>query len=212
MKTPNYCKTILLLISGAFLFLSAPLYAQDESGEEAVEEAGESAGLTQGQAAVIVARRLRILSGNADATQAGAALALSARGIQPKGGWDLGSPLAPADLALILVQALGLEDEFSPEQLAAEDPQPLYDLLEARFGVNVQEIVSGGQSAGGGIQDNQGQLGTVDASSDPLEGADIPEGERYIPVTEEVLDRVLEETSVGQAPGTGAGNITPSGP
>ena len=212
MNTHRFSKFFLILVSTTLITAVMPAFGQDESAEPAAEN---EAGLTQGQAAVLIARRLGLFkSSSAAPTQASAIQVLSARGVSPKGGWDAVAVLTPGQLARLLVQALGLEQELSEAQIAGDDAQPYIDLLIEKFGVDVSQIGTGAALAnavprknkGAGIGPTDGETLTDPLGTPPLTGGDI---DNVVPVSQKDLVDALNAIVGGSG---GSGNITPSAP
>ncbi|WFB34746.1 hypothetical protein P3T73_11300 [Kiritimatiellota bacterium B12222] len=220
MRTPTFSKPFLLLLSGILFLAWQPVVAQEEAPAEeapaeetpAAEEETTKDTLTQGQAAVIIARRLGLTTETSGAsTQARAMQLLSARGVNPTGGWDADAVLLPGDLARLLVQALGLESELSEAQIAGTDNSPYVDLLIEKYGVDVEDIVSANTLNAKGNAGRFHQIGLVN-SSDPLLTADVPTGNNAsdIPVSQADLEQTLK--AIANENSGGQGNVTPSAP
>ena len=204
MKTLTYSKFFLSGFIGLLLFTVSPVFAQDTENEPA--EAEETETYTQGQAALVIARRLGLCSGTVRApTQARAIQLLSALDIAPAGGWVPEDPLSPGGFARVMVKALGLEGELSEEEIAGDSDQAYFDILNENYGVDLQrrDRVLGSIVGSGDIA----------TSSDPLDGADLPAGDtrEEIPVSQEDVNATLAAISGGNT-GGGGNNITPSAP
>ena len=216
MRTPRFGKSFLLLLSAAFFMTTLPTQAQEEGTEESAPAA---ATMTQGQAAVIIARRLGLLADSSQApTQAQAIQLLTSRRVSPKGGWDAEAALSSGNLARMLVQALGLESELSENQIAGDDATPYIDLLIENYGLDVTELGSAsdlnntdtGRMTGGMGGDSSSDLFRAPATIDD-------NNQQAIPVSQQDLNEALTAL-VGAAGGgsgqvdSGSGNVTPSAP
>lgn len=121
----------------AFIFLLASAFG----GVQAAESATQEASIKQGDAAVVLAKRLGLFHSMTENPSPDSAMQLlSARGITPPGGWDADASMTAGDTARLLVQALGLEGELSEAQIASDDPQAYIDLLKKSFGVDVTSL------------------------------------------------------------------------
>lgn len=185
------------LLCTILIGLSSSLYAQVEAG------AVPAASLTQGQAAVVMARQLGLFNGSAAPTQAQAIQLLSARDIAPAGGWDSEELLNAGDLARMLVYALGLEEELGEEQLASADNDAFIDLLIEEYGVDVNEIANANDFESSAAFDS-GSVG--DSSTDPLDGPPLDDvSSDDSPVVDSAdLDATLAAIIGGAAGGGGA--------
>ncbi len=213
MRTHRFSKFFLLLLSTTLLTAVLPAFGQDDAAPAAAKEAG----LTQGQAAVIIARRLGLFNVAASAaTQASAIQLLSGRGVAPEGGWNADTLLTPGQLARLLVQALGLEDELSEAQIAGTDNQPYIDLLIEKYGVDVSELGTAAEVAGAvpgdnGLNDPADESNKDPLVSSPLSGPGDDSEPESIPVSQSDLEATLAAI-VGGSGGGGSGNMTPSAP
>ncbi|MDF3127836.1 hypothetical protein P0Y35_01375 [Kiritimatiellaeota bacterium B1221] len=212
MRTHRFSKFFLLLLSATLVTAVLPVFGQEEEAPAEKEEAG----LTQGQAAVIIARKLGLFSNEATAaTQASAIQMLTARGVAPQGGWDAGAMLTPGELARLLVKALGLEVELAEAQIAGEDTQPYVDLLIEKYGVDVNEIatsagVSGSVPGDSGF-DKESVTGDDPLTRSFLETTTDDSEPQAIPVSQADLEATLAAIVGGSSGGT-SGNMTPSAP
>lgn len=217
MRTQRFGKSFLLLLSAVFFMTSLPTLAQEEGTEESTPAAAE---MTQGQAALIIARRLGLLTGSAEApSQARAIQLLTARGVAPKAGWDASALLSSDDLARILVQALGLEGELSEAEIAGDDATPYIDLLIEKYGLDVTQLASASDFNNAGTGESGAAALGNDSTTDPLR---VPvqiddNNQQVLPVSQQDLNAALAAL-VGAGGGSGgqvdsgAGNITPSAP
>jgi|GEM_PF-1853976 len=220
MRSITIRNYFLFLLSASLFALMLPTHAQDEppAVEAPAVEAEEPAStLTQGQAAVIIARSLGLFSGQvAVPTQAQSIQLLLARNISPAGGWDPAAELSAGDLARMLVFALGSQDELSEAELAADNNDPFIDLILEKTGTDIPAIITANRL--NRVPILAGTDSFDGATSDPLIILPLEEfaDEDEIPVDQEDLEETLASVvasqggSGGQVDG-GSNNITPSG-
>lgn len=137
MTTLRFGKFFLLLLSVVMLMATSSVMAQEETTEETEEAA---APLTQGQAAVILARRLGLFGSDEVPTEARAIQMLKGQGISPKDGWQVDGFLRSGDLARMLVKALGIDNRLTPEQIAGEDDTPFFEILTSTYGLDLSTL------------------------------------------------------------------------
>ncbi len=158
MKKQSVTKWFLVLFIGA-VFSAYPVYAQEDNEEQNDGEnqeltegqngqQGEGVGqpqtMTQGQLAIILARRLGLVVGTPlSASPVAAILALEQVGVSPRGGWSSESEVTTGDLASVLNIMLGNEvDETAGDQAQAEVDAAIAS------GVNFANITSALATAG----------------------------------------------------------------
>ncbi|GEM_PF-4817415 len=100
---------------------------------------------TQGEAALLLAKKLGLFSGSSiPATPAGAIKLMNLKGIVPPGGWVNDKGLTVGDAAIILVQALGLEEKLDSGK--KNDPAANVELIKSEYGedlvANVKQALS----------------------------------------------------------------------
>lgn len=206
MKFTDTPRFFLSLLCGVSLLLAPLTFAQD--GEESSEQSQEVA-LTQGRAAVLLANSLGLYVGqDRPLTPDEAIQLLMAEGISPFGGWKPGSIIEVGDVARILVQALGLDSDFSEEQVNDPSSQAYKDTLVENFGIDIDDIVAGGVD--------------ITSGPNPVDGSptDPEQAEISIPailVSEADLQKALADVvptpgGTGTQVDGGSSNITPSAP
>lgn len=221
MRTIRFGKSFLLLLSTMVFMGTLPATAQEAKAEEsATAEEPANSTLTQGQAAVILARRMGLFSESGETPTAARAMQLlSARGISPKAGWEADALLDAGQLARMLVQALGLESELTDDQIAGEDATPYIDLLIEKYDLDVTTLNTAADLNATRTDDMRGS-NTSASSTDPLRypvNPNASEGQDVIPIRLVDLERAL--AAVVGAPGSDSGqvnrrtnNMTPSAP
>lgn len=204
MRSISFNKYFISITAAILCLSSINGFAQSDP------EPTSAPAFTQGQAAVILARRLGLFHSETGApTQARAIQLLSARNVAPNAGWEADEELPAGDLARILVAALGLDGELSEDQLADDDDQPFIDLLIERYDVDVNQVVSSGN-----FRYTTATVGSGSESSDPLLTDPV---NPTMPVDQDDLNTILDAivgsqgTSGGQVGGSNS-NITPSAP
>jgi len=216
-----------LLLPAALVFSTPQAFAQD--GESEPTEETESQSITQGEAALILARRLGFFVGTTrPMDQQNAVKVLMENNIRPFDGWKVNDPLTVGDLARLLVQSMNRENEIPEEDQSNPDTTAYRDLLEREYGLNLEKIVASLRRTGSS-KDPKG-TGPLDdtASSDPLEGrsgeGDVDElgGGSPVnlntPLSEEDIQAVLTSTAPAQGGGSSgqvdddADDTTPSSP
>ncbi len=106
-----------------------------------VAQALPDQGVSQGRAAVILATALGLNPGSDTSITEDRAIALlSAEGIAPTGGWNSDAELNAAELARFMGQALGLDEEFTQEQLSDSTAQAYKDALVSDFDIDVDNL------------------------------------------------------------------------
>lgn len=112
----------LLLMFAVGTFVGQPVLAEEKNDENKGKEAVKEQTMTQGQLAIILARRLGLVVGTPlSASPAVAILALEQVGVSPSGGWSSDAEVTTGDLASILNILLGNEvDPNAEDQAQAE--------------------------------------------------------------------------------------------
>lgn len=226
MKSP-YLKFPHVLMIGVLCLGLTHIHAQDETAPEASSD--ESAGITQGEAALLLARKLGFFVGSTRPMDVQNAIkVLLENKISPFNGWRSSDPLTAGDLARLLVQSLNRADEIPEADRDNPETTAYRDLLEREYGMDLNKIIASLRRVPGS-KDPKG-TGPLDdsASSDPLEGrsgdGDVDElgGGSPVnlntPVNESILVAALRATAPtpgdgdsGQV-GEGSNNVTPSTP
>ncbi len=161
MKKQSVTKWFLVLFIGA-VFSAYPVYAQEDNEEQNDGEnqeltegqngqQGEGVGqpktMTQGQLAIILARRLGLVVGTSlSASPVAAILALEQVGVSPRGGWSSESEVTTGDLASVLNILLGNEvDETADDQAQAEVDATIASVANITSALATAGIISSGQ-------------------------------------------------------------------
>lgn len=229
MKIPAR-KLLTFSMIGALLCLGAGrLYAQDGAQEGGGEAAPETDTFTQGEAALLLARKLGFFVGTArPMDQQNAIKVLLENGIRPFNGWSPNDPLTAGDLSRLLVQSLGREDEIPEAERDNVETTAYQDLLEREYGMDLNQIIASVRQ----IPSSKDPKGTgpmdESASSDPLESrsgeGDVDElgGASPVnlgtPVNESIVLAALSATAPTPGGGDsgqvdeGSDNVTPSAP
>lgn len=158
-------------------------------------------GVTQGELAMILVNVLGLANDlPAGATEFDAIALLLARGIAPLDGWDAERPVMLADLAVVLVRALGGEDEVENP----DDPQSWITAAQS-LGIDLSSVTG---AAGGGdpLTDDQELPPQLVVPPDPVDREDVGmpvevaggvQGAQYagfwLPVSLDDLIRIVRE-------------------
>lgn len=196
------CKaTTLLHLFFALTFLCA-------TAVTAQEEKAANQEITQGQAAVLLVRRLGLWQDDSIVlTQNEAISRLDNLNIAPLGGWDVESLLTVNELARMLSQALELDGEFSEAEKSDPDAKAHKEALIAQYNLDVDDLVQ--QLARNRVQIPSAVGRIPDTTeSDPVTKPNPPETDGFIPTVEE-FDILLGAVTSIQSPSQ---NITPSAP
>jgi hypothetical protein len=158
MKKSTLISSCTLLMTCWFMGGNA-LVAQ-ETAEETPP--AEEMAINQGRAAVLLANSLGFyVSQDGPLTPVRAVELLMQNGISPLDGWKVNEMLTVDTMAIILGQALGLDENFTEEQKADPTGQPYKDALIAEFNLDLDQIVSGAIQVTSGPNPNDGAPGTV---------------------------------------------------
>lgn len=175
-------------------------------------------GMSQGEAAVVLAQRLGLSASNTKPLSPTEAVRLLMENqITPFGGWQLDQPLLVKDLARVLVQALGAADQIPADQRDNADTTAYVDYLTREYNLDMSSIAEALSQLGGAPNpQGSGLLGDA-TSSDPLEnsgaGGEPDEtfggspGNLNLPVNLVTLQEVLF-TAVPSTGGGGGGGDT----
>jgi hypothetical protein len=161
MKKQSVTKWFLVLFIGA-VFSAYPVYAQEDNEEQndgenqeltegqngqQGEGVGQQKTMTQGQLAIILARRLGLVVGTPlSASPVAAILALEQVGVSPRGGWSSESEVTTGDLASVLNIMLGNEvDETADDQAQAEVDATIASVANITSALATAGIISSGQ-------------------------------------------------------------------
>lgn len=145
MKKNSMMKWFMVLLLGA-LVVAPPVFAQPEEEQSVVEtqEIVEEQTMTQGQLAIILARRLGLVVGTPlTASPVAAILALEQVGISPSGGWSADEPVTLGNMATVINAYLGNEVDSG-----AADPEAAAVEVAVASGVDFSSIASALASAG----------------------------------------------------------------
>ncbi|MDA3873116.1 MAG: hypothetical protein PF795_04070 [Kiritimatiellae bacterium] len=200
MRTTSKSSLLLHLFLALSMLCGTTLLAQDE--EASVEE------ITQGQAAVLLVRRLGLWQDNGIVlTQNQAISRLENLNIAPLGGWDADEGLPVNEVARMLAQALQLDGEFSDAEKSDPDAKAHKEALIAQYNLDVDDLVQ--QLARNRVQ-FRSAVGRISdrIESDPLTKPNPSETDGFIP-TEEEFTAILDVVTNVQSP---TQNITPSAP
>jgi len=161
-KTPSI-QFFSLLFSGSLLLAPLHVFSQDESMDEMPEEESSSEAvseqaISQGRAAVLLANSLGLYVDQAEPlTPVEAIMLLTSRGISPLGGWELNGTLTTENMARIIVQSLGLDEEFTEEQRNDPTAQAYKDILIEEYDVDIDNLLSSGVELTSGTNPAEGE-------------------------------------------------------
>ncbi len=186
---------------------------------ESEEEAPAPAAYTQGDIAILLVTKFGLLDGLANTpTPTEAVSLLMEHGITPFDGWDIYNPMSTGDLARILVQALGRVGDIDEEERDNPETDAYQDFLVREYNIDLSNIMDELEKLSGVSKlQGSGALGEA-VSTDALKGHG-KDGTVRVPVTENLLRKVLESLPVARGGGDDGQqvddekeNVTPSVP
>lgn len=207
MRTISKSNLFLQLFLAVSMLCGTALFAQeaDTPSEE----------ITQGQAAILLVRRLGLWQDSGIVlTQNEAILRLQNLNIAPLGGWDTGEPLNLNELARMLAQALELDSDFSEAEKSDPEAKAHKEALIAQHNLDVDELV---QQLDRNRVRIPSALGRVldSTETDPVNKPNPSETDEFIPAAEAQnllaadVEAVLTAATGVAAPSQ---DITPSAP
>jgi hypothetical protein len=211
MKKNHISHFLTAVLCGCFVCSVPVVFAQEDASEEAAEATAETAevAISQGRAAVLLANSLGLYVGYLDPlTPEQAIQLLIAEDISPLGGWEPQAEMNVNTIARLLAQALGLDEDFTDEQVSDPTSQAYKDALIAEYDVDIDSLVSSGILITSGPNPNEG----FPVNSDQEETGD-PEILVSEPDVRATLAALVPTTGGdgGQVDG-GSTNVTPSAP
>lgn len=199
MRTISKSNLFLQLFLAVSMLCGTALFAQE--ADTSSEEITPSEEITQGQAAILLVRRLGLWQDDGMVlTQNEAILRLENLNIAPLGGWDADEPLNLNELTRMLAQALELDSDFSEAEKSDPEAKAHKEALIAQHNLDVDELVQ---------QLARNRVGIPDALGIPSETDEfIPAAEAQNLLAADV-EAVLTAATGVAAPSQ---DITPSAP
>ncbi len=213
MRTISKSNLFLQLFLAVSMLCGTALFAQE--ADTSSQEITPSEEITQGQAAILLVRRLGLWQDSGIVlTQNEAILRLQNLNIAPLGGWDTGEPLNLNELARMLAQALELDSDFSEAEKSDPEAKAHKEALIAQYNLDVDELVQQLDRNRVRIPSALGRI--LDSTeTDPVNKPNPSETDEFIPAAEEQnllaadVEAVLTAATGVTAPSQ---DITPSAP